>query len=89
MNNEYIKRRIIEQASARKIQRAWRNYKTKKLIHTYSQTLSMKFKKKEKDGPNERLLSEKKVLNVKSCDFKNGRNEMKRQIKEAKLNFFQ
>lgn len=46
MNYDYIKQRILEQASARRIQRAWRNYKTKKLIHTYSQTLSMKFKKK-------------------------------------------
>lgn len=81
MNYDYIKQRILEQASARKIQRAWRNYKTKKLIHTYSQTLSMKFKKKQKEGPNSCLFSEKKVLNVKSCDLKNGRNEMKRQIK--------
>lgn len=36
------------QACARKIQRAWKNYKTKKLIRTYSHTLSLKFSNKMK-----------------------------------------
>lgn len=38
------------QACARKIQRAWRNFKTKKLLHVYSHNFSIKYTNKMKDN---------------------------------------
>lgn len=47
LNYEYLKEKILLEASVRKIQRAWRNYLTKKLVNCYSSTLSARFMKKE------------------------------------------
>lgn len=69
------------QACARKIQRAWRNYKTKQLLHVYSHNLSIKYSNKMK---NNWIETEPKILNVKSCGYKSGQNQMKKNLKEYK-----
>ena len=43
LNYEYLKSKVLVLASVKKIQRAWRSYKTKKLIKSYSNNISLKF----------------------------------------------
>lgn len=50
INHEYMVKKILVTACVRKIQRAWRNYKTKKLLSTYSQTFLSKDKSKLNDN---------------------------------------
>lgn len=73
INVDYMLRKIKMQACARKIQRAWRNYRTKRLLHAYSHSFSLRYTNKMKEM-GEGLISEKKVLNVRSCGYKNGQN---------------
>lgn len=73
-----MKRKILMQACARKIQRVWKNYRTKKLINVYS-NLSLKKWNKNKNVDNDTNINEfqyeaKKILNVRSCGFKAGKN---------------
>lgn len=45
----YLKEKVLVLASVKKIQRAWRSYKTKKLIKSYSNNISLKFTGKLKN----------------------------------------
>lgn len=47
INYDYLKEKILIEASVRKIQRAWRNYRTRKLVTSYSSTISAKFMKNQ------------------------------------------
>lgn len=49
LNYEYLKEKVLVLASVKKIQRAWRNYKTRKLIKSYSNNISLKFTGKMKN----------------------------------------
>lgn len=72
-----MKSKILMQVSARKIQRAWRRYKTKQLIHAYSHSISVKLTNKMKctwEEDHSLLNQQRKILNVKSCGYKNGKN---------------
>jgi hypothetical protein len=45
LNYMYMKEKVLVLASVKKIQRAWRNYKTKKLLKSYSTDINLKIKK--------------------------------------------
>jgi hypothetical protein len=47
LNYDYLKEKILVEACVRKIQRAWRNYRTKKLVNCYSSTLSARHLKSQ------------------------------------------
>lgn len=66
----YLKEKVLLLASIKKIQRAWRNYKTKKLIKSYSNNISLKFTGKLKNQLSSRQeADEVKILTVRSCGY--------------------
>lgn len=66
----YLKEKVLVLASIKKIQRAWRNYKTKKLIKSYSNNISLKFTGKLKNQLSSRQeADEVKILTVRSCGY--------------------
>jgi hypothetical protein len=73
LNYIYLKEKVLVLASVKKIQRAWRNYKTKKLIKSYSNNISLKFTGKIKNKLQTKEGEEIKILTVRSCGF-NGKN---------------
>lgn len=60
-------------ASVKKIQRAWRNYRTKKLLKSYSNNISLKLTSKLKNK-----LNNDNILTVRSlgADFKKKKKEI-------------
>lgn len=75
----YLKEKILVLASVKKIQRAWRNYKTKKLIRSYSNDISLKFTNKMKGLQSLNSLESKGILTVRSCGV--GGNTFKKPLK--------
>lgn len=69
-------------ASVKKIQRAWRNYKTKKLVKSYSNNIALKFTGKMKSCLLEGGVDENKILTVRSCGFNGRTNGIKKMGKK-------
>jgi hypothetical protein len=72
LNYMYLKEKILVLASAKKIQRAWRNYKTKKLIKSYSHDIRLKLTKSLQSHHDDNLLTVRSLgrgLKFKKNDF--------------------
>jgi hypothetical protein len=76
-----LKEKVLVLASVKKIQRAWRNYKTKKLIKSYSNNLSLKFAGKVK-SQMQSGRDEPKILTVRSCGFNDTNSRFNQQAKK-------
>ena len=74
-------------ASVKKIQRAWRNYKTKKLLRSYSNDISLKFSNKMRGYKSGGINEPKTILSVRS--YGGERNSLKKagknELSEKKL----
>ena len=87
MNYEYLKEKALILASVRKIQRAWRSYRTKRLLKSYSTNFNIRLKSKIQLPSN--------ILTVKSegTAFKKHKEELghrdKKKSKEEALKKFQ